>query len=239
MGWTRVAVLSLAFTIAHVGGAVAGPVAVRYAEGVTRAFPTLRSTDNEKLAQGDLTQVVRGDRVESRLVFRFKDGSLYDEAVVFSQRDTFTLMSYHIVQRGPSFPETLDATMDRSTGRYVVHYRADDDSPEETVQGKIEIPEDAYNGMLCLIVKNLVPRTSDTVSIVAFTPKPRVVKLQLAPVAEDRVLVSDSPMQAMGDRDGPPNSPRRRRRQSRRRLQMQRPGSGFPLPAVKFFATAA
>jgi len=106
-------------------------------------------------------------------------------------------MSYHIVQRGPSFPETLDATMDRSTGRYVVHYRADDDSPEETVQGKIEIPEDAYNGMLCLIVKNLVPRTSDTVSIVAFTPKPRVVKLQLAPVAEDRVLVSDSPMQAM------------------------------------------
>src|SRR5438552_3297348 len=72
MGWTRVAVLILAFTIAHVGAAVAGPVTVRYAEGVTRAFPTLRSTDNEKLAQGDLTQVVRGDRVESRLVFRFR-----------------------------------------------------------------------------------------------------------------------------------------------------------------------
>src|SRR5881397_602448 len=91
MGWTRVAVLILAFTIAHVGAAVAGPVTVRYAEGVTRAFPTLRSTDNEKLAQGDLTQVVRGDRVESRVVFRFKDGSLYDETVVFPQQDTFTL----------------------------------------------------------------------------------------------------------------------------------------------------
>ncbi len=197
MGWTRVAVLILAFTIAHVGAAVAGPVTVRYAEGVTRAFPTLRSTDNEKLAQGDLTQVVRGDRVESRLVFRFKDGSLYDETVVFSQQDTFTLVSYHIVQRGPSFPEMLDASMDLTIGRYVVHYRADEDSPEELVQGKIDIPGDAYNGMLGLIVKNLPPRGPDTVSIVAFTPKPRVVKLQVLPVAEDRVVVSDSPMQAV------------------------------------------
>src|SRR2546428_6324283 len=161
MGWTRVAVLILAFTIAHIGAAVAGPVTVRYAEGVTRAFPTLRSTDNEKLAQGDLTQVVRGDRVESRLVFRFKDGSLYDETVVFSQQDMFRLLSYHIVQRGPSFPETLDATIDRPTGRYAVHYRADDDSPEETVQGKFDIPDDAYNGMLSLVVKNLAPRTAE------------------------------------------------------------------------------
>src|SRR2546430_10272454 len=87
MGWTRVAVLILAFTIAHVGAAVAGPVTVRYTEVVTRAFPTLRSTDNEKLAQGDLTKVVRGDRVESRLVFRFKDGSLY---VFFSSRRRHT-----------------------------------------------------------------------------------------------------------------------------------------------------
>src|SRR2546428_13821120 len=104
MGWTRVAVLILAFTIAHIGAAVAGPVTVRYAEGVTRAFPTLRSTDNEKLAQGDLTQVVRGDRVESRLVFRFKDGSIYNETLVFSKPDTLTLMSNHIVHGGPSLP---------------------------------------------------------------------------------------------------------------------------------------
>ena len=197
MGWTRVAIYLIAFTLAHVGSAVAGPVTVRYAEGVTRAFPTLRSTDNEKLAQGDLTQVVRGDRVESRLVFRFKDGSLYDETVVFSQRDTFTLVSYHIVQRGPSFPEMIDASMDRTTGRYVVRYRGDEDSPEEMLQGKIDIPEDAYNGMLGLIVKNLPPRGPETVSIVAFTPKPRAVKLQVLPVAEDRVVVSDSPMQAV------------------------------------------
>ena len=186
MGLRRIAVASMAVAVVLCGTAYAGPVAVRYPEGVTRAFPSLRSTDNEKIAQGDLTQVVRGDRVESRLVFRFKDGSLYDETAIFSQRDTFTLLAYHIVQRGPSFPETLDATMDRETGRYLVRYRADDDSPEEILQGKIDIPEDAYNGMLCMITKNLVPRKAETVSIVAFTPKPRVVTLQLLPLATER-----------------------------------------------------
>jgi hypothetical protein len=34
------------------------------------------------LAVGDLFEVVRGDRVTSRLIFRFKDGSVDDETTV-------------------------------------------------------------------------------------------------------------------------------------------------------------
>jgi hypothetical protein len=151
-----------------------------------RAFPVLRTLDNETLAQGDFAQVSRGDRVTSRLVFRFKDGSLYDETVVFSQRDRFILQNYRIVQRGPSFPETLEASMDRQTGRYEVRYRADEESAEEHLTGTLAIPDDAYNGMLTLIVKNLRPGASETVSIVAFTPKPRVVTLQLLPLATEQ-----------------------------------------------------
>ena len=100
------------------------------------ASPCSARSAGEKLAQGELAQIPRGgDVVENRLTFRFADGSLYDERVVFSQRDVFTLLSYRIVQRGPSFPETLDATVDRATGRYAVRYQADDDSPEETLTG--------------------------------------------------------------------------------------------------------
>jgi hypothetical protein len=84
--------------------AEAGPVAVRYTEGVTHGFLTLRSTAGDLLADGDLLQVVRSEGVDSRLVFRFKDGSLYDETVVFTQSKVFTMMSYRLVQRGPSFP---------------------------------------------------------------------------------------------------------------------------------------
>src|SRR5207248_8596035 len=131
------------------------------------------------------------------MTFRFADGSLYDEHVVFSQTGVFSLLRYRIVQRGPSFPEALEATVDRESGRYEVRYRPDDDSPEELLTGQITLPADAYNGMLSMLLKNL-PRRSDTiVQVVVFTPRPRFVKVQLLPVADDPILVSDSPMQVV------------------------------------------
>jgi hypothetical protein len=172
-------------------------VRVVFQEGVTRAFPVVRSLTGQKLAQGDLVQVARGDRVDSRMTFRFADGSLYDEHVVFSQAGVFNLIRYRIVQRGPSFPEALEASVDRETGRYEVRYRADEDSPEELLSGQFSLPADVYNGMLSLLLKNL-PRRSDTlVQVIAFTPRPRLVKVQLLAIADDPVLVSDSPMQVI------------------------------------------
>jgi len=173
--------------------AAADPIAVKYTEGVTRGFPVLRSLAGEKLAQGELAQVPRGDGVvESRLIFRFKDGSLHDERVVFSQRDVFTVLSYRLMQHGPSFPETLEASIDRATGRYDVRYRADEDSPEETVRGEFELPLDVYNGLLTTLMKNLPVGGSTVVQIVSFTPKPRLVKMLLAPAAEDPMKVNDA-----------------------------------------------
>jgi hypothetical protein len=177
------------------GPAHAEPVRVLFQEGVTRAFPVVRSLTGQKLAQGDLIQVARGDVVDSRMTFRFADGSLYDEHVVYSQAGIFSLIRYRLVQRGPSFPESLDASVDRETGRYEVRYRADEESAEELLKGQLTLPADVYNGMLSLLLKNL-PRRSDTiVQVLAFTPRPRLVKVQLLPISDDPVLVSDSPMQ--------------------------------------------
>lgn len=194
---TSIAILLLAVALFGALPASADPVAVRFTEGVTRGFPVLRSTTGQKLAQGELVQVARGDRVDSRLSFRFLDGSFYDEQLTFSQNGTFTLHTYRLVQRGPSFPESLDATIDRETERYVVRHRADEDSPEEVVKGKFSLPPDAYNGMLIMMIRNLPAGTSQIVQIVAFTPKPRLVKMMLSPVSEDRVMVGDWPMTAM------------------------------------------
>jgi len=186
----HVTLLALGVSLLLGATAWAEPVTVRFAEGVTRAFPVIRSLEGETLAVGDFIQIARGDRVESRLVFRFKDGSLQDETVVFAQRDVFRLQRYRLVQRGPSFPETLDATFDRDSGRYSVRYRSDDDSPEETIDGSLQLPDDTYNGMLSLILKNLAPGAGQMVSVVAFTPKPRVIKLRLAPMPDDRVVLN-------------------------------------------------
>ena len=114
----------------------------------------------------------------------------------FSQRQVFQLERYRIVQRGPSFPEMIDATFDRETSRYTVKHRADEDSPEETVAGKLELPDDVYNGLLSTLMKNLPVGASTTVQIVAFTPKPRLVKMLLTPAAEDPIALGDAPMMA-------------------------------------------
>jgi hypothetical protein len=95
----------------------AEPVTVRFTEGVTRGFPVLRTQNGEIIAQGDLVQIAHADRVENRLTFRFRDGSVYDEAVTFDQRGVFTLLTYRLVQRGPSFPERKRCCPAASTSR--------------------------------------------------------------------------------------------------------------------------
>ena len=158
------AVLTCALTLAA-APAFAEPVAVKFTEGVAHAFPVLRSAGGEKLAQGELVQIPRGDRVENRLTFRFRDGSVYDERVVFTQKDTFTLVSYQILQKGPSFPESIDAKVDRHSGRYEVRYKGDEEATEEVLKGKIELPNDVYNGLLGMLMKNLPAGTATTVQI--------------------------------------------------------------------------
>jgi hypothetical protein len=91
-GWLGSVALVLVLSITSVPAEIlAGAVAVRFTEGVTHGFLSLRSTAGDLLAEGDLLQVVRPEGVDSRLVFRFKDGSLYDETVVFGQSKVFTM----------------------------------------------------------------------------------------------------------------------------------------------------
>ncbi len=88
------------------GAAVAAePVPVQKMEGVVHGFLVLRSESGEVLADGDLVQVPRRDGgIDSRLSFRFRDGSVHDERLFFTQKQVLRLEDYHLVQKGPSFP---------------------------------------------------------------------------------------------------------------------------------------
>jgi hypothetical protein len=92
--WTWLLVLLLTCRVMS-----AEPVAVRHREGTA-------------IARGDLIQVPHGDRINSRIVFRFKDGSIDDETTVYSQNGVFRLISDHHVQRGPSFPNPIDMSIE-------------------------------------------------------------------------------------------------------------------------------
>jgi hypothetical protein len=51
----------------------------------------------------------------------------------------------------------------------------------------MELPPDTYNGLPVLVAKNLRPGDTATVHLVAFTPKPRLIKLQIAFAGIDSV----------------------------------------------------
>jgi hypothetical protein len=169
----------------------AAPVPVRFVEGAVHGFLALRTLDGVLVAPGELLQVVRGGEVQSRMVFRFKDRSVLDETVVFTQQRVLTMRSYRLVQRGPAFPEDTEISLERATGKYRVKTKARKDGREEVLDGTLELPPDVYNGLVLTVAKNLPAGASETVHYVAFTPTPRLIQLELAPAGEHKVLVGE------------------------------------------------
>jgi hypothetical protein len=159
-------------------------VQVRYPEGVSHGFLVLRTLEGKPIADGDSTQVARGERVTSRMRFRFKDGSIYEETTVFSQQGTFRLVSDHVLQKGPTFKRPMETEIDAASGQVKVRYT--DDGKEKVLTERLELPPDVANGILFTLLKNVQRRGSNTVvSYVAATPKPRLVHLEIFPEGQE------------------------------------------------------
>jgi len=193
--WMHRVALFLAFVVAT-AAAQAAPIPVRFVEGLTRGYMLLRDLDNRILAHGDLLQVVKGEEIEKQMVFRFKDGSLYDERVTYTERGAFRLKTYHLTQRGPAFDEDVEISLTASTGAYTVKKKDHDDGKEKTDDGKLEVPDDLYNGLLMTIVKDL-PKGGATVHFATFSPSARIIELELVPAGEHKITVGDLTQSAL------------------------------------------
>jgi molybdopterin-binding protein len=156
----------------------AAPVKVRYPEGSIHGYLALRSLDGKLLASGDLIQTVSGAKLTSRLVYRFKDGSIDDETAVFTQAGCFRLLRDHLVQKGPSFPEATDVTIEAKTGEVTV--RQVQDGKVKVNSSHMDLPPDLANGIILVLIKNLPPQEVESkLSYLAVTPKPRIVHLSI------------------------------------------------------------
>lgn len=156
---------------------LAATVSVRHKEGTTHGFVVVRSVEDKILATGDAIQTVRGDRVTNQLVLHFKDGSLHEETTEFSQQAVFRLISDHLRQEGPSFPNPVDAYVDVADGR--VSVREKEGKQDES---HLQLPEDVANGLVITILKNLPqPNAETTVALVTTSSKPRVVNFTIRP----------------------------------------------------------
>lgn len=166
-------------------------IAVRFSEGVVHGFLVLKNTDGSVIASGDLFQTAKGAEVESRMVFHFKDGSVSDEKVTYTQQSVFTMQTYHLLQKGPAFSDDMEGSLERS-GKYSVKTKAHKDGKEKVFEGSLDLPPDVYNGMVITVLKNLRKSATETVHFVAFTPKPRLIQLELVPEQEEKVHIAES-----------------------------------------------
>jgi hypothetical protein len=176
---------------------MAEQVLVRYLEGRIHGFVVLRDLDDNILASGGLTQLANGNRVTTELRFHFKDGSIHEETAVFSQRRTFQLLTYHLVQKGRVFKRETDLSLNASTGQTIVHYK-DDDGKEKTIDDRLQLPADLANGIVTTLMSDIDPKApKTTVSMLVATPKPRLVKLEISPAGEDSFSIGGSAAKAM------------------------------------------
>jgi hypothetical protein len=179
--WSMLAALLASTLLLQPNGLIAEQVPVRHKEGLMHGFLALRTLEDKKLADGEMTQVTEGDRVTDDLIFRFKDGSIYEDKTIFTQKGRFRLLSDHLVKKGPSFKQPMETLIDGSTGQVTVHYK-DHNGKEKVLNQKLDLPPDLANGLMFTLVKDIEPSAPQTtVSMLATTPKPRLVKLAIFP----------------------------------------------------------
>jgi len=59
-------------------------------------------------------------------------------------------------------------------------------------QGAVfDLPPDVYNGLVLIAAKNLPKGAGETIHVVAFTPAPRLIRVELIPAGEHNVLIGD------------------------------------------------
>src|SRR5213596_4028569 len=195
--FTLISILLACVAMLQPNALFAEMIPVRHTEGLIHGFLLVLTLEGKALADGQMTQDARGDRVTNHLIFRFKDGSIYEDTTIFSQRGTFRLVSDHLIRRGPTFKQPTDTSIDASTGDVKVRY-AEPKGKEKVIAQRMELPPDVSNGLLLTLMKDIkpgVPRT--TLSLVATTPKPRLVKLAILAHGEEPFTIGSFHHNAM------------------------------------------
>jgi hypothetical protein len=171
----------------------ADPVPVRHPQGSSHGFLALKTVEGTRIATGDATQIVHGDRVTSRVIFRFRDGSVDEDTTVFSQRGVFRLISDHHIQRGPSFPRSMDVLINASTGQ--ITSRTEDGKLR---QDHLDLPPDVSTGLPPNLLMNVLPSTPETkLSFVAPTEKPRLIRVSIKPAREAPFMIGGTKRKAV------------------------------------------
>jgi len=169
------------------------PVPVRHPQGSAHGFLAVETVEGTRIATGDATQIVHGDRITSRVILRFVDGSIDEDITVFSQSGVFRLISDHHIQRGPSFPKPIDVIINALTGQISSRTR-----DGKLRQDHLDLPPDLSNGLPPNLLMNVLPTKPETkLSFVAPTEKPRLIHVSVKPAGEVRFIIGGTQRKAV------------------------------------------
>jgi hypothetical protein len=169
--------------------AFAEPVLVHHVRGYVHGFLLVKDTGGKIVAAGDVIQRPAGSRLTNTMTLHFRDGSLYQETTVFLQQRTFQLLSYRLVQKGPSFKTPEIFSFDTTTGNISMEYTGKKDK-DKNISEHLDMPPDLANGMIPTLLTETDPKVETTLSMLVSTPKPRLVRLKISAVEPDPFSVA-------------------------------------------------
>jgi hypothetical protein len=156
-------------------------------------FLVLKTSAGVPIATGDVTQIVHGDRITSRVTFHFRDGSLDDDTTVFSQRRVFRLITDHHIQRGPSFPKPIDFLIDVEAGKIISLAENG-----KVTQDHMQLLSDVSNGLPPNLLLNVLPSTAVTkLSFLTPTARPRLISVSVKAAGRTAFKIGDTTRQAV------------------------------------------
>jgi hypothetical protein len=107
---------------------------------------------------------------------------------VYTQQGNFRLLNYRLVEKGPSFEHPVEMQVNATTGQVTVHDLKD--GKDKVSTSHLNLPDNLANGLIPIMVKNMPSSASElSISMVAATPKPRIVTFTLAPLGTDSFSV--------------------------------------------------
>jgi hypothetical protein len=160
--------------------AIAAPVAARRRQEPMHQLLVVKSADGKVIANGEEICTADGNRIRSDLVFRFLDGSLDEQITIFTQDQVFRLINDRHVQKGPSFPTSLDFTVDVPSSTVTWHQQKS--GRDKVYSEHVALPDDVANGLIPLLAENVAPGSAGLqVSWIAVALRPILVTITVQP----------------------------------------------------------
>ena len=162
-------------------------------EGMSRGFPAMRNLNGTKLADGDFSQWLEGDRLHARTTYRFGPGHEIEETGVFQEKPQLVeeLWSWRELRDGKVY-RRFEA--DLQTGRASSETWEKGKLRRSSTELKLERGRSFAGFGFTLAIKELRRRLINGESIqlqaIGFTPKPRTVSVTLSYAGLDQMSMS-------------------------------------------------